>query len=199
MARPIASDHHDKRLDLLNRAAVAFARHGYPSCSMQQLASACSVSKATLYHYYPNKDALLFDLLERHTRSLLELLPQPPSAQPSDAKAQLHALVRSYLGAYAQARERHLVLLHDVQFLPEAERNTVLARERQIVASFTGLIDAAYPQAQPSTEANGRARTMLLLGAMNWTFTWLRPDGPMRYADFADMLIRTLESGFNNA
>jgi hypothetical protein len=42
---------------------------------------------------------------------------------------------------------------------------------------------------------NQTAITMMLFGMINWTFTWLRPDGPMSYAAFADEVIAMLERG----
>ncbi|MDP3136789.1 MAG: hypothetical protein Q8N17_10725, partial [Burkholderiaceae bacterium] len=36
---------------------------------------------------------------------------------------------------------------------------------------------------------------MMLFGMINWTFTWLRPGGPMSYEDFAREVIAMLEHG----
>ncbi|NCW99487.1 MAG: TetR/AcrR family transcriptional regulator [Betaproteobacteria bacterium] len=44
-----------------------FAVSDYASASMAAIAQACSVSKATLYHYFQAKDDLLFHALD-HSR-----------------------------------------------------------------------------------------------------------------------------------
>ena len=36
---------------------------------------------------------------------------------------------------------------------------------------------------------------MMLFGMINWTFTWLRPGGPMSYQQFAEEVIAMLEKG----
>ena len=36
---------------------------------------------------------------------------------------------------------------------------------------------------------------MMLMGAMNWTFTWLKPDGPLTYAVYAREVTDTLFNG----
>mgnify|MGYP000252239440 CR=1 FL=1 len=56
-----------------------------------------------------------------------------------------------------------------------------------------GLQQRAYPQRL--TAANQTALTMMLLGMINWTFTWLRPGGPMSYAQFAEEVVAMLEKG----
>jgi hypothetical protein len=42
---------------------------------------------------------------------------------------------------------------------------------------------------------NQTALTMMLLGMINWTFTWLRPGGLISYAAFAEEVIGMLEKG----
>jgi len=60
MARSRAKDYDDKRLVILHRSAQLFAESGYVGTSMNAIADACRVSKALLYHYYPDKEAILF-------------------------------------------------------------------------------------------------------------------------------------------
>ena len=45
------------------------------------------------------------------------------------------------------------------------------------------------------TAANQTPVAMMLFGMINWTFTWLRPGGPMSYAQFAEEVISMLERG----
>jgi Tetracyclin repressor-like, C-terminal domain len=39
--------------------------------------------------------------------------------------------------------------------------------------------------------------TMSVFGMINWTFTWLKPDGPLSYAQFAETVVGMLESGLS--
>jgi AcrR family transcriptional regulator len=200
MARPIAATHRLKREDILDGAAALFASEGYASASMSSLAKACGLSKATLYHYYPTKDSILFDLLDHHSLRLLAIVVQCEAQAQSlgwTDRQTLHQLVREFLKAYERAATRHTAMLHDTRFLPAEQSALITQRQRDIVSTFHRFAQKAYPSAA-NTEAQ-RARTMMLLGMMNWTFTWLRPDGPMTYADFAEHVIQTLESGFTHA
>ena len=62
-----------------------------------------------------------------------------------------------------------------------------------MVAAGTRARLPALPQRlNPGTQT---AITMMLFGMINWTFTWLRPGGPMSYAAFADEVIAMLERG----
>ncbi|MEN9384737.1 MAG: hypothetical protein RI959_345 [Pseudomonadota bacterium] len=196
MARPKSATHELKRDEILDVAAQSFARQSYPATSMNDIAAACNASKARLYHYYGSKDAILFDLLDRYTQRLLGLIGEAEArAQRKnlDDRAALHELVRAFLKEYEHSATRHISLLNDVKFLPEAERESVLDRQRNVVAAMTRFLVRAYPQ---RVEAhNQTAVTMMLFGMINWTFTWLRPGGPMSYSAFADEVIGMLERG----
>lgn len=52
------------RDELLQRCANTFKRFGYHGTTMDVLSSACGLTKASFYHHYPNKEALLRDVLD---------------------------------------------------------------------------------------------------------------------------------------
>ena len=58
--------HQEHRKRILGQAQKLFAERGYSDTSMSDLAEACKVQKATLYHYFESKEALLFGVIECH-------------------------------------------------------------------------------------------------------------------------------------
>ena len=69
MARPRAATYDDQRDAILARAAELFARHGYTATTMNQVAAACGLTKATLYHYMRDKQDLLLHSRGRPRRA----------------------------------------------------------------------------------------------------------------------------------
>ncbi len=208
MARPKSADHHLKRDEILDAAASCFAQLSYPAASMQEVAARLGTSKARIYHYYESKDALLFDLLDRYTQRLLALIGESEALaqrKKLDDKAALHALIEAFLIEYETSATTHVALLSDTKFLsdtaldaPQAskpsQRELILQRQRDIVSAFTRFLRRAYPERL--NDQNQTALTMMLMGMINWTFTWLRPGGQISYAQFAREVIATLERGF---
>ncbi len=196
MARPKSSQHELKRDEILDVAAQCFADRSYPAASMNDLAGACGTSKARLYHYYESKEAILFDLLDRYTQRLLAIIGQAEATAQRgnlDDRAALHELVRAFLQEYEHSATRHVALLNDTKFLGEVQRDLILNRQRDVVSAATRFLRRAYPQRV--TQANQTPLTMMLFGMINWTFTWLRPGGPMSYPAFAEEVIAMLERG----
>ncbi|MES2632217.1 MAG: TetR/AcrR family transcriptional regulator [Pseudomonadota bacterium] len=196
MARPKSSQHELKRDEILDIAAQCFADKSYPAASMNDIAAASGTSKARLYHYYESKEAILFDLLDRYTQRLLAVIGQAEATAQRrnlDDRAALHELIRSFLDEYQTSATRHVALLSDTKFLGEVQRDLILNRQRDVVSAVTRFLRRAYPDRV--TPVNQTPVTMMLFGMINWTFTWLRPGGPMRYADFADEVVALLDKG----
>jgi AcrR family transcriptional regulator len=200
MARPKSPSFDARRDDILNHAAASFAATSYPAASMNDIAAASGTSKARLYHYYGSKEAILFDLLDRYTGRLLALIGQVEATAQRrrlNDRATVHELVLAFLLEYESSATRHVALLNDTKFLGAAQRDIILNRQRDVVAAVTRMLRRAYPARVQ--DANQTAVAMMLFGMINWTFTWLRPQGPMRYADFANEVIAMLEQGLGGA
>lgn len=185
MARPRAANYDDQREQILARAAELFARQGYSGTTMNQVAAACGVTKPTLYHYFTDKQSLLLHIAAGHV-ARLEALAAEVQALTLAPEARLRTMIERFMQAYAGAQHQHRVLTEDVRFLPAAEREQVVAAERRVVASFADAIVALRPDLRP--RALHKPLTMLLFGMMNWTFTWLRPDGALTYEALGDMI-----------
>jgi AcrR family transcriptional regulator len=60
-------------------AARLFREYGYSSATMDLIADEVGLNKGTLYHYYPAKSAILFELLSRQVDATLELVDRVPA------------------------------------------------------------------------------------------------------------------------
>jgi TetR/AcrR family transcriptional repressor of mexJK operon len=65
-----------KRLAILNGATRMFLAHGYRNVSMEKIAQAAPVSKATLYNHFDSKNALLAAVISNLCGSLLQTMTQ---------------------------------------------------------------------------------------------------------------------------
>jgi AcrR family transcriptional regulator len=214
MARPRAADYDEQRTLLMRAAAALFAQRGYTAATMSDVAAASGVSKATLYHYFSDKHALLGEIVGSHVARLQGLardvmpavVPQavrgandagpafeasgrrPVPATAADER-RLRELIQRFMLAYADAQNEHRVLTEDVKFLDDAARQTVLDGQREVVAAFARGIAACRPDLDA---AMAKPLAMLLFGMINWTFTWLRPDGVLTH----DALAQTVADLF---
>lgn len=192
MARPRAADFEQHRDDILAMAARLFADRGYAAGSIAELAQACGVSKALLYHYYRDKEQLLFDIADRYIDSLLAIVDEV-AAMKLPPQEHLQALIGRFMQAYRHAAAYHRVLVQDVKYLSATHRRRVTAKQNQVVAAFAESIAAVAPQLSRSVLL--KPVTMTLFGMINWTFTWLKDDGEVGYEQMAPVVAQLFLSG----
>jgi TetR/AcrR family transcriptional regulator len=192
MARPRSADHDLKRRAILDRSSALFAQNGYDRTSMAEVASACGVSKALLYHYYVGKETLLFDILSVHLQELLDAANAVSQSMPP--RERLRALVGALLDAYRDADPEHKIQINEMSKLPPDRQKILIGMERELVAIFAAAIADVLP-------AIGRSKsllkpvTMSLFGMLNWHYMWFREDGTMSRSDYADLATTVLVEG----
>jgi AcrR family transcriptional regulator len=185
MGRGRHAGYDEQRELILAQAAALFAKGGYAGTSMNQVAEASGLSKATLYHYYRDKYALLVSITEGHVLRLQGIVGEAV-AEERTPQGQMRVLIRRLVEEYADSQNEHRVLTEDVKFLDDADRKRVLDIEREVVAGFARVVIALRPDLEEA--ALGKPLTMLLFGMINWLFTWMKPDGALGYDDIAPVV-----------
>jgi AcrR family transcriptional regulator len=165
------------RQDILEAAAQVFSQKGFHGASMQDIAQAVNLQKASLYHHVSSKQEILFDLLNQALDLLIERITAV--LDPADPpEVRLRRAICTYLQTLAEYQELAAVLVLEhrsldpelsLQHIPRRDRFESLWRDLIIEGQQVGV----YTCAHPSLIARA------LLGVMNWTITWYRQDGPL--------------------
>ncbi|MBH5323450.1 TetR/AcrR family transcriptional regulator [Aurantiacibacter sediminis] len=187
MARPRAADYDERRAAIIAQAARLFARRGFNGTSVADIASGCDMSKSLLYHYYPSKEDLLYEVMSSHVEMLFEEASACERIEGT-ASNKLKALLTTFMGHYHGAADAQKVLLNELHNLPAERRATIVSHQREIVDCVQRLLLEARPDCC-ATPALARARTMLLFGMLNWTMNWYKPDGPVATEALLDMMV----------
>ena len=183
MARTQASDYAERRQAIVEKAAQLYAKRGFDGASLADLARACKTSKSLIYHYFPSKEDILFEVMESHIHDLVEAARKVAKSS-APAAEKLRRLTHDLMQLYAGASARHRVLLNELSRLPERQRAQIVREQRELVDIVAGLLTAIRP------ELKGEMRVpaaMLYFGMINWTHTWFDPKGPVTPDAIADM------------
>ncbi len=191
MARTRAQDYDAKRAAILRKSAELFAKHGYSATSITMIAEACSTSKALLYHYYHDKEEVLFDLLFAHLEELLGAVEVINVA--TAPKERLYRLSETLLETYRDADAQHQIQITSLKQLSPEKQDILVGMERKLVRIFSDAIAAAIP-------AVGRGpllkpMTMALFGMLNWQYLWFRDGKGLSRSQFARMATDLVLSG----
>jgi AcrR family transcriptional regulator len=192
MARGKAATFEMQRASILKAAAGQFAANGFHNAAMAALARACGVSKPLLYHYYRDKEHILFDIADSYIDELLKIVAEV-EARKLDPPGHFSALVTRFMEEYQHSQDQHMVLVQDVKFLQAEQAEQVAAKQRKVVAAFADALARIEPGLKQ--RKLDKAVTMILFGMINWTFTWLRADGPLAYRDMAPVVTAIFLNG----
>ncbi len=124
---------------LLRAAAVEFAQRGYGAASSESISRRASMSKATFYAHFANKEECMLALFDHSSRVVLESMAAAAHNVPTgDAAQRMRAGTRAFLTALAERPELAHTLL--VEIIGAGPRAT--ARRDQILQAFAEVIDA---------------------------------------------------------
>lgn len=182
------------RDDILEAAAQVFRRKGFHGASMQDIAEAVKLQKASLYHHVSSKQEILLALLDRALDLLFERL-EPLAHQNLSADEKLRQMILAYLQALTDEIDLASVLLLEHRSLePELHARHVPKRDR-----FEALWREVIAQGQQEGRfavADVPLTVRAILGILNWTITWYRPQGVLSVRQigeaYADLLLNGL-------
>lgn len=140
-AEPIAPDAQlDGRARILSAARQLFTQYGFRAVSMQQIADAASVNKATLYHHFADKEALFVEVL-RHEFDHIHKQFNPDSPEPGSLRHQLLNVVNQIFAAPSPDIGRLMADLR--QNVSEDQRAALFSQASPPWDSLTTMFDRA--------------------------------------------------------
>ena len=181
------------RNDILTAAAQVFSQKGFHAASMQDIAQAVNLQKASLYHHIDSKQEILLALLDQAFDLLTEHI-QPVISQPNPIADKLQLAMCAYLTDMLENRELASVLLLEYRSLRNEYRaRHILRRDRfeQLWRDMIreGIDAGVFHSTDPAIASRA------LLGVMNWTITWYHPEGPLTPRQIADQYADLFLSG----
>lgn len=104
------------RARILDAARVIFAEHGYAGGTTNRIADEAGLSVGSLYQYFPNKDAILVELVNEHidggTRQILTAVEQSDREHAGLATT-IRLAVSAMVAVHARDRRLHQVLFEE--------------------------------------------------------------------------------------
>jgi AcrR family transcriptional regulator len=181
-----------KRADILRAAARVFRRRGFGHVGMREIADQADLSPANLYHYFRGKDEILYYCQDR---ALDRLLAAVAAARrlPGDASARLQSVLAAHATTLLDDVEGATAHVQ-VESLPPARRRRLIAKRDRYERAVRSLLESGMAKGDLASE-DAAVVTRAMLGALNWTAAWFRPDGTHEARHVGDIIARFLVRG----
>lgn len=178
-----------RRAEILHAALRAFRENGYHATTLEDIAEHLGVRKTALYHYFPDKEAILY---ECHRESLGEIDRMMKAARELDtASERLAHVIREHVRIMTDTLEGSPLAFEVTAFSSERAGEIISARDRY-ERWLRKIIDQGIEDGE-FRQVDSKIAVFAILGAINWIARWYRPEGaihaPELGREFAEHLV----------
>lgn len=150
-------------------ATRLFARHGYAAVSMRQIAAEIGLQAGALYRYTPDKQSLLFDLMQAHLTELLDAVALQD--WPDDPVAALDAFTRHHIRFHHSRPDAVFVAYMELRNLTPDNFARIEALRRRYEAHLRAILQRGQARgifALPDIPVASYAIIAMLTGVTTW-------------------------------
>lgn len=181
-------DGYEQRLqNILAAACGTIARLGYERASMREVSKATGVSLAGLYHYFDNKEKMLF-LIQFRTFNGLHQSVLEKLHGVTDPEEQLRVMIRCHVGYFAANMDALKVCSHELDNLSGPSYEETRKIRKEYYALIRSIIDQLLDARGVGASVNRHVLTMSLFGTLNWLYRWYDPSVGPSVATVANQL-----------
>jgi AcrR family transcriptional regulator len=149
------------------------------------------VRKTALYHYYPDKQALLF---ECHRESIVELDRIMAEARRlGSAREKLAHVIREHVRMMTESRGGTPIAFEVTALSAERHAPLIEGRDRY-EHELRRIIDRGMRDGE-LRKGNSKVAVFVLLGALNWISRWYRPEGEFHASELGVEFVESLLGG----
>lgn len=180
--------------EIIDAAAAVFAERGYDATSTQAIADVLGIRQASLYYYFPSKEAALEQVCLRGVEGFVEQAAAT-AALDEPAPEKVRGLI---LGHLSPMRDRHAyvrVFLRDRNRLPDESRRRVGRVSRRYERIIQGVLEAGVRAGELRADLDCRLATLALLGMCNAAVNWYAIEPGATIERIADEFSRLVLDG----
>ncbi|MCY1075606.1 TetR/AcrR family transcriptional regulator [Archangium lansingense] len=187
-------DDGERYRTIMETAARLICERGYEGTSMQEIAAACRMTKAGLYHHVQNKEQLLFDIMsygmdafEQQVLEQVRPLPDPVERLRECMRLNIHLVTGG-------CSKEVIIILHEHATLTGEARAFIDSRKKNYVRfledSFSEAVRVGRIRpVQPTVAA------FSFLGMVLWIYKWFQPDGRLSAEQVSNEMVELLFAG----
>ena len=169
------------------------ARHGFAAVSMRKIAAEVGVQAGALYNYIPDKQTLLFEIMQAHMEELLTARAELDA--PVDPVQALEQFTRFHIRFHSNRPDEVFIAYMELRNLTPENFAAIEAMRRTYEDQLTEILVAGVA-AGHFRLAEPRVTTMALIAMLTGVNTWFREEGRLSLDEvegiYLDMVRRTV-------
>jgi AcrR family transcriptional regulator len=164
-----------RETEIIDAAARVFAERGYHGTSTQAIADVLGMRQASLYYYFPSKEAALEIVCLRGTDGFVEAAEAVVEG-PGTPLEKLAGLIAAHLTPIQSRPDYVKVFIDERRYLPDASRRRLGRKTRRIERCFEHVLLAGIADGSMRPGTDARLAMLAVLGMCNAVINWREAD-----------------------
>jgi TetR/AcrR family fatty acid metabolism transcriptional regulator len=195
MARAAAID---KRRVILDAAVRVFARQGFHTCRVSDIADEAGVAYGLVYHYFNSKDEILDTLFLERWNILIATIAEQ-DRRPIAGREKLYGVAAFIIDSYAHDPDLMQVIIVEVTRAANTFGRTHLAKIREAYAQLAEIVRGAQATGEFRSDITAEFAALTFYGAIEQVLTgWifdLVPAGEAEREEAKRLIVETVCGG----
>jgi TetR/AcrR family fatty acid metabolism transcriptional regulator len=163
----------DKRRVILDAAVRVFARQGFHTCRVSDIADEAGVAYGLVYHYFTSKEEILDTLFLDRWDVMLAAIAEADATQPAP-RDKLHAIAGFIVDSYRHDPDLMKVIIVEVTRAANTFGRTHLGKIRDAYGQIAGIVARAQQDGVFRTEITPEFVALAFYGSIEQVLTgWI--------------------------
>jgi AcrR family transcriptional regulator len=172
-----------QREKILSVVGRLFWEKGYLATSVDEIADVAKVNKASIYYYFPNKAAILYEIALMTMRALID-----QAVSIVDSNLEIERKIEAFVSNHVRFSLNHLGFSGIGQMerrnLPPKLLRTYVSLRDEYEGIFRKMLEEGMEQGRFRLKSS-KLTSLFILGFLNSFFQWFRPTGKLSSEEIA--------------
>ncbi|MDQ6744666.1 MAG: TetR/AcrR family transcriptional regulator [Actinomycetota bacterium] len=191
----------DKRRVILDAAVRVFARQGFHTCRVSDIADEARVAYGLVYHYFSSKEEILDTLFLERWDVMIEAIAEADASRRSP-REKLHSIASFIVESYRRDPELMKVIIVEVTRAANTFGRTHLAKIRDAYAQIAAIVERAQRDGAFRAEITPEFAALAFYGSIEQVLTgWIFDSVPVSDAELQQaktLIVETICRGLEN-
>lgn len=167
----------ETRDKIIQSAIELFGEKGYHATSVKEICAKCGVSIGALFHYFPSKGELLFEIHDRFIDIHLEQVERVFSRDDIGCRDKLRELILDLVQLIADFKPNVVVFVQEYKYVTEDKLAVIKSKRDKSEEIFKKVIEQGVEKGEFKKDLDVDITVKAVFGICDWTYRWMEPGG----------------------
>jgi len=185
---------NDSRERLIKAGIDLFYKKGYPNTTIRDIGEKAHISTSVIYHYFKDKEEVLFEIIQIAGDDLFKLLHDIIEAEKDPVKC-LEKMIKAHMVDWCLKRKKESkIIVMDDAWLTRERRKINIESQRELYSLYKDRL-AELKEKGLIIDADLTVLCFSIFGIVAQSIRWFNERGPLTKEEVAQNVINILFNG----